>query len=219
MGLRGSDDFVSQRNAIMAKYGLMENEWFSIKFGMRESWIPAYLMDVPLSGILRTTSRSESANSFFNHFIHQKLTFVDFWLRFDTASECQRQEELKADNASLHNNPKLLTPWPMEKQCSDIYTHEVFSKFQEQLIVARDHCIIQGISESEEMKIVTISSLSGKERVVQMNKSNMFGTCSCKLYESYGILCRHVIQVLRGEKLGEIPSIYIMKRLEKICKR
>jgi hypothetical protein len=38
----------------------------------------------------------------------------------------------------------------MEKQCSAIYTHEVFSKFQEELVVARDHYIIQSISESEE---------------------------------------------------------------------
>jgi Ni,Fe-hydrogenase maturation factor len=109
--------------------------------------------------------------------------------------------------------------WPMEKQCSDIYTHEVFRKFQEQVVVARDHCIIQMISESEDTKIVTISSQSGKERVVQMNKSNMFGTCSCKLYESYDIPCRHVIQVLRAEKQIEIPSIYITKRWEKRCKR
>jgi hypothetical protein len=33
-----------------------ENEWFSTKFDMRHSWIPAYLMDVPLARILRTTS-------------------------------------------------------------------------------------------------------------------------------------------------------------------
>ncbi|EEE63447.1 hypothetical protein OsJ_18260 [Oryza sativa Japonica Group] len=218
-GSEDSDDFESEWNSIMAKYGLIGNEWFSTKFDIRQSWILAYFMDIPLAGILSTTSRSESANSFFNRFIHRKLTFVEFWLRFDTALECQRQEELKADNISLHTNPKLMTPWDMEKQCSGIYTHEVFSKFQEQLIVARDHCIIQGISKSGDMKIVTISSLFEKERVVQMNKSNMFGTCSCKLYESYGIPCRHIIQVLRGEKQNEIPSIYIMKRWEKICKR
>jgi len=164
-------------------------------------------------------SQSESANSFFNRFIHQKLTFVEFWLRFDTALECQRQEELKADNASLHTTPKLITPWAMEKQCNVIYTHEVFSKFQEQIIAARDHCIIQGITECEDIKIVTISSLSGKERVVQLNKSDMFGRCFCKLYESYGIPCHHIIQVLRAEKQNEVPSIYIMKRWEKRCKR
>ena len=105
------------------------------------------------------------------------------------------------------------------KQCSVIYTHEVFSKFHEQILAARDHCIIQGITECEDIKIVTMSSLSGKERVVQLNKSDMFGRCSCKLYESYGIPCRYIIQVLRAEKQNEKPSIYIMKRWEKRCKR
>jgi zinc finger SWIM domain-containing protein 3 len=133
--------------------------------------------------------------------------------------ECQREEELKADNASLHYTPTLTTPWAMEKQCSEIYTHEVFSKFQEQIVVARYHYIIQGISEYDDINFFTISSLSGKERVVQMNKSNMFGRCSCKFYESYGIPCCHIIQVLRAEKQNEMPSIYIMKRWEKRCKR
>ena len=112
-----------------------------------------------------------------------------------------------------------MIPWPMEKQCSVRYTHEVFSKFQEQLVVARDHCIVQGIEECEDIKIFTISSLSGKERVVQMNKTNMFATCSCKLYESYGIPCRHIIQVLHAEKQNEVPSNYIMKRWKTRCKR
>ena len=141
----------------------MENHWFSTRFTICESWIPVYFLDIPLAGMLRTTSRSESANSFFNRFIHRKLTLVEFWLRFGTALECQRQEELKADNASLHTIPKLMTPWAMEKKCSVIYTHEVFMNFQEQIVAARDHCIVQGISESEDMKCFTISSLSGKE--------------------------------------------------------
>ncbi|XP_021307743.1 protein FAR1-RELATED SEQUENCE 5 [Sorghum bicolor] len=44
----------------------------------------------------------------------------------------------------------------------------------EQILAARDHCFIQGISECEDIKYFTINSQSGKERVVQMNKSNMF---------------------------------------------
>ena len=218
-GSENSDEFESKWNSIMTTYVLTENEWFSTKFASRESWIPAYFMDIPLAGLLRTTSRSESANSFFNRFIHRKLSFVEFWLRFSTALECQREEELIADNKSLHSNRTLMTPWVMEKQCSVVYTHEIFNKFQEQLMVARDHCIIQGISENDDKKIVTISSQSGKERVVQMNKSNLFGMCSCKFYESYGIPCRHIIQVLRGEKQNEIPPIYFIKRWDMRCKR
>jgi hypothetical protein len=69
-GSEDPEDFVSKWNAIMTKYGLTKNEWFSTMFDMRQSWIPSYLMDVPLAGILRTSSRSESANSFFNCFCH-----------------------------------------------------------------------------------------------------------------------------------------------------
>ena len=87
------------------------------------------------------------------------------------------------------------------------------------MVAAKDHSFIQGITDSEEIKIVTISSLSRKERVVHFNKSNMFGRCFCKLYEAYGIPCRHIIQVLRAEKQKEMPLIYILKRWDKRCKR
>ena len=63
-GSETSDDFESQWNSIIIDFALMGNDWFSTKFDMRQSWIPAYFMDIPLAGILRTTSRSESANSF-----------------------------------------------------------------------------------------------------------------------------------------------------------
>ena len=73
-----SDDFVSQWNSIITDYGLMGNDWFSNMFAIRESWIPVYFLDIHLAGLLRTTSQSESANSFFNRFICRKSTFVEF---------------------------------------------------------------------------------------------------------------------------------------------
>ena len=53
-----------------------------------------------------------------------------------------------------------MTPSAIEKQCSVIYTNEVFSKFQEQIVAARDHRNIQGISECEDIKCFTMSSLT-----------------------------------------------------------
>ena len=63
-GTENSDDFVSQWNAIIIDYELMGNDWFSTRFAIRDSWIPVYILDIPLAGMLRTTSRSESANFF-----------------------------------------------------------------------------------------------------------------------------------------------------------
>jgi hypothetical protein len=58
------EEFESQWNSVIIDFQLIGNEWFSTRFLIHKSWILAYFMDIPLAGILRTASRSESANSF-----------------------------------------------------------------------------------------------------------------------------------------------------------
>jgi hypothetical protein len=218
-GSKTGQEFDIRWNDIMTTYGLHGNEWLTNRYQIWELWIPAYFMDVPLAGLLRTTSRSESSNSFFNRFIHRKLSFVEFWLRFETALECQRHEELQADMISIHRTPLLSTPWPMEKQISILYTHQVFRLFQNEVVAARDHCFVVQIVQQEGAKIVIINEGSMRERMVQWSESMIFGTCTCKLFERMGIPCRHIILTLRGEKLYEVPSSYILKRWQTRCKR
>lgn len=218
-GSETAHEFETQWNSIITDFGLEENEWLANRFSIRDTWIPAYFMDVSLAGILRTTSRSESANSFFNRFIHRRLAFVEFWLRFDTALECQREEELMADNTSIHTTTQLLTPWIMERQGSELFTYEVFVKFQQQVMAARDNCFVQGITQGEGLKVMTVRGASGKVREVRYDMTTMIANCSCKLFESIGIPCRHIIQVLRTENHTELPDYYIMKRWQKRCKR
>jgi hypothetical protein len=88
-GSETREEFKMRWNAIIVAYGLESNEWLANRYQIREPWIPAFFMDIPLAGVLRTTSRSKSSNSFFNLFIHRTLCFVEFWLRFDTSLECQ----------------------------------------------------------------------------------------------------------------------------------
>jgi transposase-like protein len=79
------EEFESRWQYWITTYHLENNEWLTGRYHIRESWIPAYFREIWLGGILRTTSRSESANSFFNLFIGRKLALVEFWIRFDTA--------------------------------------------------------------------------------------------------------------------------------------
>ncbi|XP_074297946.1 protein FAR1-RELATED SEQUENCE 5-like [Silene latifolia] len=60
------DEFEEQWGKIMTDYQLVEHEWFSNLYDIREQWIPAYFKDVSMSGLMRVTSRSESKNSFFD---------------------------------------------------------------------------------------------------------------------------------------------------------
>jgi hypothetical protein len=76
-------------------------------YDLRSMWIPAYFKDIFMAGILRTTSRSESENSFFGNYLNKDLSLVEFWMRFDSAIEAQRHKELLADNDTLHSIPQL----------------------------------------------------------------------------------------------------------------
>lgn len=79
------EEYESRWQYWITTYHLENNEWLTGRYHIREPWIPAYFRDIWLGGILRTTSRSESAKSFFNRFIGRKLALVEFWIRFDTA--------------------------------------------------------------------------------------------------------------------------------------
>ncbi|GJU46903.1 retrotransposon protein, putative, ty1-copia subclass [Tanacetum coccineum] len=58
--------FKREWECMINKFELGENKWLGDMFDLRESWIPAYLRDVHMAGLMRTTSRSESENHFFD---------------------------------------------------------------------------------------------------------------------------------------------------------
>ncbi|XP_074301580.1 protein FAR-RED IMPAIRED RESPONSE 1-like [Silene latifolia] len=84
------EDFESKWNSIISSYELCDNKWLKKMFKHRALWIHAYNRDTYLGGILRTTSRSESGNSFFGNFTNPHVTLVEFWMRFQTAMDAQR---------------------------------------------------------------------------------------------------------------------------------
>ena len=68
-------------------FDLHDNKWLGEMFVMRERWIPAYLRDVHMAGLMRTTSRSESENHFFGKWTSPHLSLVEFLSHHDTAIE------------------------------------------------------------------------------------------------------------------------------------
>ncbi|XP_024310280.1 protein FAR1-RELATED SEQUENCE 5-like [Brachypodium distachyon] len=131
-GSENPTEFEAKWSSMISEFGLEDNTWFSRRYELHESWIPAYFRGVFLGEILRTTSRSESANSFFNHFIGYKHALVEFWIRIGTALEEQRQNELKAGHECLNSMPPLITSWEIEKHASLFFTHAFFSSFQKE---------------------------------------------------------------------------------------
>ncbi|XP_057432975.1 protein FAR1-RELATED SEQUENCE 5-like [Lotus japonicus] len=217
-----ANEFETTWKSIIIRFQLQKNDWLSHMYDIRSMWIPAYFKDIFLAGILRTTSRSESENSFYGKFLNPNVSLVEFWMRFDSAIEAQRQKELLADNDSLHSQPKLKLNRNLEKHGSNVYTHENFYKFQKELWIACVDCGVESKKEEGGLEILHIidnSHANAKMREVAYNPSNHNAECSCKMYQSQGIPCRHILCVLKGKGLNEIPSNYILNRWTKLANR
>jgi zinc finger SWIM domain-containing protein 3 len=119
----------------------------------------------------------------------------------------------------MHTNPKLFTLWELERHGGSVFTHEVFRKFQEELLAAREHCDVQNRTEMEDRTIVKVVDNSNRIREVICFTTEQVHKCSYMLFESIGIPCRHIIRVLRCARIRELPMCYITNRWTKNCKR
>ncbi|GJV61330.1 RNA-directed DNA polymerase, eukaryota [Tanacetum coccineum] len=110
---------------------------------------PAFFVDSLLCGLMRTTSRLESENSFFSYFTSSGLTLVKFMLCYESAMERQRYTQEKLDHQSFDSFPALLTPLPIEVHAANVYTRSLFIRVQKEIVAGSWLCSITGMSLDE----------------------------------------------------------------------
>lgn len=64
--------------------------------------------------------------------------------------------------------------------------------------------------------VVDNGNSRGVKGQVLYNPSNHVAHCSCKMFEYEGILCHHILCVLKGKSLCELPNYYISNRCTKM---
>ncbi|KAL5738437.1 hypothetical protein ACOSP7_031198 [Xanthoceras sorbifolium] len=106
-------------------------------------------------------------------------------------------------------------------QAREIYTKAIFEEFQEQFVEAVELNIIKCIEDGgDSLYTVTLYDSYGKEddcrkRYVKRDSTDIL-SCNCRMFETKGVLCSHIIKVLRDNmNIKEIPAQYILKRWTK----
>ncbi|GKC46059.1 FAR1-related sequence 5-like protein [Tanacetum coccineum] len=91
----------------------------------------AYFIDSSLFGLMRTTSRSESENSFFKSFTIPGSTLVNFMMSYELAMERQRYRQEALDFKTIDAAPKCETKLAITVQ---VYTRTIFLLVQKEII-------------------------------------------------------------------------------------
>lgn len=202
---------------MVTRFELHNDEWIRSLYDDRKKWVPTFMGDTFLAGMC-TALRSESMNSFFDKYIHKKITLKEFVKQYGAILQNRYEEEAIADFDTWHKQPALKSPSPWEKQMSTVYTHAVFKKFQVEVLGVVG-CQPKKESEDEATSTFRVQDCEKEEYFfVTWNETKSEVSCSCHLFEFKGFLCRHALIVLQICGLSSIPPHYILKRWTKDAK-
>ncbi|XP_057511652.1 protein FAR-RED IMPAIRED RESPONSE 1-like [Actinidia eriantha] len=198
-------------------FNLRNDVWLQSLYEDREQWIPTYMKDILLAG-MSPTERSESISSIFDKYMQRKTTLKEFLDQCKAILQDKCEEEAKADFETWHKQPGLKSPSPFGKQMATIYTHAIFKKFQVEVlgVVACHPKKESGDGANITFKVQDFED--NQDFIVVWNETTSFTSCSCRLFEYNGFLCRHVMIVLQMSGVHNIPSHYILKRWTKDAK-
>ncbi|KAK9071755.1 hypothetical protein SSX86_008184 [Deinandra increscens subsp. villosa] len=209
-----AEEFDEKWKKIIDEYNLNDNKWLHDMFGIRKSWIPAHNKDELFSGLMRTTSRSESENNFFGQLCNSRSTLVEFLSHYELALESQRHTHRKNDHETRFTNPELKTIWWIESEAAKIYTRTTFLDAQIEMDMMRKLMCQTFTPEGDFVKyyIKDWTQATSKPFEVMYRESDKTIYCECRRFESFGLLCRHIFYVLRQMDIREFPKKYVLRR-------
>ncbi|XP_057793090.1 protein FAR1-RELATED SEQUENCE 5-like [Salvia miltiorrhiza] len=182
------------------EYNLSENRWFNDMYEDRALWIPAYFRDIRMSGLFRTTSLSESENSFFRQYLNKNSDLLMLYMNFNSAMDYQRHTYHKVTYDDETCAPVLKTNVALETHASTLYTSAVFKEVQDEIEASKDTCMMFGVSYNGEDCIYSVDDLhDGKFKVVY-EAGEDYLSCSCKLFISYAVTSSWYYATVKPQK-------------------
>ncbi|XP_042065531.1 protein FAR1-RELATED SEQUENCE 5-like [Salvia splendens] len=206
------NDFGILCTDIVKIYGVEDHKWFKDMFAIRHLWIITYFKDVLMGSLMRTTSFSESENSFFKRYSKLLFNFVDFTLKYNNAIDAQRNQTERLDYYDSIIFPKYVTDLAFEKQLAFVYTDRMFRVVQELISEADKSCRMISMSTLENIEVFKVSDARKKTFTVTHDIEIESYECECKLFVRCGYLCSHLFFVLKNKDVNNNPEKYVGNR-------
>ncbi|RYR11007.1 hypothetical protein Ahy_B05g079498 [Arachis hypogaea] len=212
-------DFDRRWAAILDKHKLVGSTWMEKTYETREMWSHCFLRD-KFFGYIRTTSQCEGTNSLIRFYVNRKNTLIDFMHNLDRALKEYKNNELIADFKSQCSEPVMITSLEVyERYASCYFTQNIFKKIRNEIqrAGALNITVLSTTLDKVEFSVTALGD-PAKDRRMEVDRGKNLFSCSCKLFESRGILCSHIFCAMKFENILEFPDSLIYKRWTKNAK-
>ncbi|KAL3649827.1 hypothetical protein CASFOL_006230 [Castilleja foliolosa] len=205
-------EFEKGWDEVMTEFGVKDHDWLGKMFDARYKWIPAYFRDFPLSGLVKTTSISESVNSFFGRYLNKNSNLIEFFSQYDSALEAQRHTQDLQNNRVATIVPELKTPMPIERHALRIYSQKIFLDVQADIAASLYKCHVIAIDTNSPISSYKVEDDVRRIFDVNYNMDEQTYACSCKKFIRIGLVCSHIFVIFKINKVDNIPDKYIVNR-------
>ncbi|EEC72703.1 hypothetical protein OsI_06289 [Oryza sativa Indica Group] len=198
-------------------YNLDGNDWMNNLYAMREKWAAVYSRDSFYADMM-TIQNAEGTSDALKNF-RRKLCLPEFLEEYEKCITSFRQNELEADYNSRQTSPVPYVPdLPMLKTAAESYTRNLYSHFEEEFKkLFTLSCSL--LSQDRTISTYKLTPLNSEEEAyVVFNSEDTTVSCSCRMYECTGMLCKHALRVLNYSNIFTFPSHYVYKRWTKYAK-
>ncbi|XP_058774984.1 protein FAR1-RELATED SEQUENCE 12-like [Vicia villosa] len=148
------------------------------------------------------------------------LDIIQFFKHFEQVVEEKRGNELTCEYESKHKLARLrYETSPILIQMGKIYTHAVFDLFQNEFKLFLAMSILERSESHSLCKYSITMDNHEKSWKVSFNRASSSISCSCRKFETFGILCSHALKVFEANDVKVVPDEYILRRwtLEARC--
>lgn len=211
------DDLHKGWESLMTKYNLNANSLFGDLFAARDKWSLVYCKN-SFTATMTTKQWSENMKNHFKMLLYRKLPPPKFVMQYHQSLNQLREKELSEDFESRQAKPVLLADIPMLIEASESYTRTIYRDFEDEY-KSQLACLCEPVAVDGTIYTFRVSVPQKRSYgLVQYDPSDVLVTCSCKKFETMGILCMHALKVLNYNNILHLPSRYILKRWTKFAK-
>nr|XP_043616310.1 protein FAR1-RELATED SEQUENCE 5-like [Erigeron canadensis] len=210
-----TEEFETQWEVINSKYNLDSSNWMVEMYKLRNFWVEAFFKDIFLAG-MTTSQRSESILSYFDGYVNSNTMLNEFVIQYDKAVDDRRVAEEDEDFQTINTLPVLSSVHPIEAKASEVYTRKIFEVFKKEWIEATNNLTHETLSKSMEESSYKVGQLNVDKKYWRTVKfcflNKVDARCSCALFETHGILCKHILYVMKKKNVETLPDHYILPR-------
>ena len=156
------------------KQGQKKPRWFRDMFRDRIYWVPAYFKNMPMHGLMKTTSRSESANSYFDKFTDNAHFLVYFMMNYDVEIAKQRNNQREMEHGSKIATYEFNIPTEIERHAAKVYTKTIFLEVRKELHEAAWSCSIDSMENIDGVQVIGVTHVDKETKT----------TTNCKVKNS-----------------------------------